>query len=120
MLEGFQDEISRKNRIFGEDLAKLSEKLTVLESLLGEEYYMFLQMNTLQFMMKEINQIYSIDLGSVKKLFTNIIRDEETHRELLETIRGMIEKKEKAKLDSAPAVCYQNPDSWNTPVPPTS
>jgi len=33
---------------------------------MGEEYYMFVQLKTLELMMKEINQLYSIDLGSVK------------------------------------------------------
>jgi rubrerythrin len=49
---------------------------------------MFVQLKTLELMMKEINQIYNIDLGSVKKIFLNIIRYEETHRELLEQINA--------------------------------
>jgi rubrerythrin len=66
-------------------------------------------------MMKEINQLYSIDLGSVKKLFLNIIRDEETHRELLKEVKMLIVPKD--EIDSTPIVKYQNPDAWSRPIP---
>jgi rubrerythrin len=68
--------------------------------------------------MKEINQLYDIDLGSVKKIFLNIIRDEETHRELLERIKTLV--KPETELDTAPVVKYQNPDAWSRPLPSTS
>jgi nanoRNase/pAp phosphatase (c-di-AMP/oligoRNAs hydrolase) len=51
------------------NLPQLAEKLEILESEMGEEYYQFVQLKTLKFMVKEINQIYNIDLGSVKKDF---------------------------------------------------
>ena len=66
-------------------------------------------------MMKEINQLYNIDLGSVKKLFISIIRDEETHKELLEEIKTLIYPKE--EIESAPVVKYQNPNAWFRPMP---
>ena len=34
----------------------MSRKLAFLESIMGEEYYMFVQMKTLEIMVKEINQ----------------------------------------------------------------
>jgi rubrerythrin len=108
-------EIKEKPKIPSGEFPKLAEKLTVLESIMGEEYYMFVQLKTLDLMMKEINQIYNIDLGSVKKLFLNIIRDEETHRELLKEIKTLITSKD--EIDSAPIVKYQNPDAWSRPVP---
>ena len=100
------------------DFPKLIEKLTVLESIMGEEYYMFVQMKTLEILRKEINQIYRIDLGSVKKLFLKIIQDEETHRELLGKTIALIRPED--EMDSAPVVKYQNPDSWYRPMPPTT
>jgi len=111
-------EVKAKTKIPSGDFPKLAERLTVLESVLGEEYYMFVQLKTLELMMKEINQIYSIDLGSVKKIFLNIIRDEETHRELLEKIKTLVTPK--TKVDTAPVVKYQNPDAWSRPLPDTS
>jgi len=108
-------EIEKKDRIPEGDLPQLAEKLTVLESVMGEEYYQFVQLKTLELMMKEINQIYNIDLSSVKKIFLHIIQDEENHRELLEKIKTLFAPKE--KMDSAPVVKYQNPDSWSRPLP---
>jgi rubrerythrin len=108
-------EIESKERIPEGDLPQLVEKLVVLESVMGEEYYQFVQLKTLELMMKEINQIYNIDLSSVKKIFLNIIRDEENHRELLDKIKTLFKPKD--KLDNAPVVKYQNPDSWSRPLP---
>ncbi len=117
IIDTILKEINGKAKIPSGDFPHLAEKLTILESVMGEEYYMFVQLKTLELMMKEITQIYNIDLGSVKKLFLNIIRDEETHRELLERIRTLITPK--AETDSAPVVKYQNPDSWSRPLPST-
>jgi rubrerythrin len=118
VIKTLNREISKKENISGAELSQLSEKLAILESIIGEEYYMFVQLKTLTQMMKEINQIYSVDLSSLRSIFTRIIQDEETHRVLLEKIKGLVERKEKA--DSAPAVKYQHPDAWNTPMPPTA
>lgn len=111
-------DIKGKAKITSADLAKLAEKLSVLESVMGEEYYIFVQLKTLEFMIKEINKIYSIDLGSVKKIFLNIIRDEETHREYLEKIETLV--KPTTEVDTAPLIKYQNPDAWSRPLPDTS
>src|SRR5208283_3096115 len=43
-------------------MADLFEKLITLESNLGEEYYIFVQMQTLQHLTKEINQHYNVNL----------------------------------------------------------
>ncbi len=118
VIDALSKEISKKEKISVSELPQLSEKLAILESIMGEEYYMFLQLKTLQQLMKEINQIYNVNLSSLSSIFTRIIQDEETHRVLLEKIKGLIESKE--KTDSAPVVKYQHPDSWNTPLPPTS
>ena len=118
IVETLLKDVKRKKKIPSGDFPKLAEKLTVLESVLGEEYYMFVQLKTLELMMKEINQIYNIDLGSVKKIFLNIIRDEETHRELLEKTKTLVTPK--TKVDTTLVVKYQNPDAWSRPLPDIS
>jgi hypothetical protein len=90
---------------------ELLSVLNGLESNLCEEYYIFVQMQTLQFMVKEINQIYDINLEGVKHIFESIINDEERHRELLITVRDMIEDS-LPKRNNTPTVKYQNPDAW--------
>ncbi|MBN1358719.1 hypothetical protein JW988_08120 [Candidatus Bathyarchaeota archaeon] len=118
IVEILLKEVKGKKKIPSGDFPKLVEKLTVLESVMGEEYYMFVQLKTLEVMMKEINRIYNIDLASVKKIFLNIIRDEETHRELLEKTKKLVTPE--TELDTAPVVKYQNPDAWSRPLPDTT
>ena len=103
----------------GLGFSELLPKLTALESSLGEEYYIFVQMKTLQLMAKEINQLYGVDLEKIKKVFESIIRDEEHHREILATIKDIVSKK-LTKKDNTPKVKYQNPDAWIQPLPPTT
>jgi len=108
-----QKETAKMRRITLEDLLSLNEKLQLMESQMGEEYYVLVQMKTLTFMMKQINQDYSIDLTSAKRIFTTIISDEERHTEVLETIKQMALPKQSA--DSYPLVKFQNPDAWYRP-----
>lgn len=117
VIDTFYREIVKKEKITECELPQLAEKLAVLESILGEEYYMFVQLKTLQLLMKEISQIYNIHLGELKGIFSSIINDEEHHRELLETIKGILERKKPKKKDNAPTVKYQNPDAWITSLP---
>jgi len=111
-------EVAAKEKLSKIELSQLSEKLAFFESILGEEYYIFVQMKTLQLMMKEINQIYNIELTSLKSIFIHIINDEEHHREMLETIKGILERHH--KVDTNPIVKYQNPDAWISSLPPSS
>jgi ribonucleotide reductase beta subunit family protein with ferritin-like domain len=62
-------EVAGIKRISSEDLTQLSEILETLENAMSEEYHMLVQMKTLQMMMKEINQIYNIDLYNVRDIF---------------------------------------------------
>jgi rubrerythrin len=110
-------EVAGMEKISSEDLTQLSEILETLESAMAEEYYMLVQMKTLQMMMKEINQMYNIDLYNVRDIFMNIIYDEDHHREILETIKQLIAKKEEAS--NAPFVKFQSPDAWSQPSPST-
>ena len=111
-------EITAKEKLSKIELSQLSEKLAFFESILGEEYYIFVQIKTLQLMMKEINQIYNIELTSLRSIFTHIINDEEHHREILQTIKSILERQH--KVDMNPQVKYQNPDAWISSLPPTS
>lgn len=117
VIDTFYREIVKREKITEYELPQLAEKLAILESILGEEYYMFVQLKTLQLLMKEISQIYNINLGELKGIFSRIINDEEHHRELLETIKGLLERKKPKKKDNTPTVKYQNPDSWIRSLP---
>jgi hypothetical protein len=97
------------------DLSQLSIQLTGLESTMGEDYFVCVQLKTLEVMSKEIGKIYNINLDSLKDIFTGIIDDEEHHREILATIRELIRKKEDEERDNTPLVRFQNPDAWISP-----
>lgn len=59
------------------------KKLVILESTVAEEYYILVQLQTLQYMTREISEIYNVDIKDLKEILEIIIKDEETHRELL-------------------------------------
>ncbi|MEM2080883.1 MAG: ferritin-like domain-containing protein [Candidatus Bathyarchaeia archaeon] len=117
-IEKISKEISKKERITKEDWPDLLEKLSALESVVGEEYYMFVELKTLQLMAKEIRQMYHIDISDLESIFTRIIQEEETHRALIEKVKNLLTKVTEKK-SRAPVVKYQQPDSWNKPMPST-
>ena len=97
-------------------IADLYEKLIALESDLGEEYYILVQMQTLKHLTKEINERYNINLDNVKSIFESIISDENHHIELLGTLKELAKPIEK-DLDNTPIVRYQSPDNWRNYPP---
>jgi rubrerythrin len=104
--------VARKKRIPNEELPSFVGKLERLESTMGKEYYMLVQLKTLQFMTKEIRELYDVDLEDLRDIFEEMIKDEERHAELLGTIRRILGPHEQKKNENAPLVRYQNPDSW--------
>jgi len=113
-------EITRKGHLPDEQMFPWIDKLTLLESTFGEEYYVLVQAKTLQYMTKEIKASYDIDLASIRRILASIIRDEETHMELLEDIKEIYAKRKEKKADHAPVVRYQSPDSWTKTMPSTA
>ena len=114
-VDNFIIDLSKIDSLPASYLPELSKQLAVLESTMGEEYFVFVQLKTLEFMSKEIGKIYNINLDSLKDIFTAIIDDEEHHREILATIRELIRKKEDEERDNTPLVRFQNPDAWISP-----
>lgn len=100
------------------ELSQLANKLSALESSLGEEYHVFVQMKNLEYLTKEINQFYNVKLDSIRKIINSIIRDEEHHRELLSTIKRLLSQGKTEDFDNTPMLRFQNPDAWTqTPNP---
>jgi rubrerythrin len=117
IIESLAGEITRRERIPRKYMASLVEKLMLLESTVGEEYYILVQLKTLRYMTREIREIYNVDLQDLKDILETIIRDEETHRELLSKMKKILVGKEKQTEDIAPAVKYKNPDAWSRSMP---
>jgi hypothetical protein len=117
-VTSFLDE-AKTGKVNKLSLANLYEKLLPLESELGEEYFMLVQMQTLKHLTKEINESYNISLDNVKSIFESIISDENHHIELLGTLKELSKPIEK-DLDNTPMVRYQSPDNWRNYPPPFS
>ncbi len=120
IIDTLLKETASKEKMSRLELQQLIEKLTALESSAGEEYYIFVQMKTLQYMVKEINQLYNINLERIKNIFISIIEDEEHHRELLATIKKLLNENKRADQHNTPSIKYQNPDSWIQYSPPNN
>lgn len=116
-IERLAEEIAREKRIPKENISSLVRKLMILESTVGEEYYILVQLKTLEYMTREIRETYNVDLKDLKDIFETIIRDEETHRELLAKMNKILAGKEKQAEDKAPLVKYRSPDSWTAHIP---
>jgi uncharacterized protein (UPF0332 family) len=112
VVETFRRKTASKKEIGVEELPQLAQELTVLEGMLGEEYYVFVQMRTLEFMVSQINNLYHVDLGHLRNFFSEIISDEEHHRELLETIRDMLNKTNPQTLLDSPETMLAPPSTW--------
>jgi len=116
-IERLAEEIAREKRIPKENMSSLVKKLMILESTVGEEYYILVQLKTLEYMTKEIRETYNVDLEDLKDILETIIRDEETHRELLSKMKKILVGKEKQAEDKAPQVKYKSPDLWTAHIP---
>jgi rubrerythrin len=116
-IEHLAGEIARKERIPREHMSSLLEKLMLLESTVGEGYYVLVQLKTLEYMTREIREIYNVDLEDLKDILETIIRDEETHRKLLSKMKKILVGEEKQTEDIAPAVKYKNPNAWSRSMP---
>jgi rubrerythrin len=100
-----------------ESFDSLSKKLIKLESTLAEEYFVLVELKTLQYMTKEIRQSYDIELKDLKKTLGSIVKDEEIHGELLAKMEKILESKKERIEDKTPIIRYMNPDTWSKALP---
>jgi hypothetical protein len=66
-MQNLRKEFSTITVLNGSSLCEAVEKLRGYESALGEEYYMFIQIEAIGQITAEINKVYSIDICSAKK-----------------------------------------------------
>jgi hypothetical protein len=97
-------------------LSELTEQLVTLESIMGEEYNIFVNFKTLAFITNELGQLYNVNFESFKSIFMEIIHDEEHHKEILSMIRALLNREEKVEETKDPMVRFRNPDAWSRPL----
>jgi hypothetical protein len=61
-IENFQIELSQIEKLPEDDLSELTEHLVTLESIMGEEYNIFVDFKTLELKTNELGQLYNINL----------------------------------------------------------
>jgi rubrerythrin len=89
----------------------------LLESMVAEEYYILVQLKTLQYMTEEIRETYNMNIKDLKDILATIIRDEETHRKLLAKMKKILVGKEEQTEDLSPTFKYKNPNAWSRVMP---
>jgi rubrerythrin len=104
-------DISNSQKIVDGELSPLANELAGFENSLSEEYFVLIQLKTLDYMTKEIAQTYKVDLEGLKGIFELIIKDEENHREILSSISELYAT-EQLPRDNTPVVKYQHPEAW--------
>jgi len=111
------DSFSKKiqNALSESDLLEIVQKLVPFETRMGEEYYVFVQAQTLTFMAKQIEQEYDVNIESVKGILESVINDEGKHQEMLKQIADILDTRNKKQERKDPLVRYQSPDSWMIP-----
>ena len=110
-VSAMSKEIARKGKITEVDFASIEGQLNALESVLGEEYAVIVDLETLRLIAGTLSEIYAIDIGNIGNMFLDIIRDEDTHMLLIAEIRRLF-LATREKIDTTPLVKYQHPDAW--------
>jgi rubrerythrin len=110
-ITSLSTEIANLEKVGDSELSPLAKELAGFENSLSEEYFVLVQLKTLDYMTKEIAEMYKVDLESLKNIFELIIKDEENHREILDSIQELYVTEEIMK-DNTPVVKYQHPEAW--------
>jgi rubrerythrin len=110
-ITSLSTEFSKREKVGDNELQTLAHELAGFENSLSEEYFVLVQLKTLEYMTKEIAQIYKVDLEGLKNIFELIIKDEENHREILNSIEELFATEQVLK-DNTPVVKYQHPEAW--------
>jgi hypothetical protein len=107
IVEKLSNQIAQIGTVSVEYLTEFSEKLSILEKVMGEEYNVLVQMKTLEMMAKEIRRIYGIDIAAINGIIRAIIDDETHHLEILATIRDLFQQKKQELLIEDPLMEYR-------------
>jgi rubrerythrin len=106
-MANFSTHFADTTKINENNLPELIEKLTLLESQMGEEYEILVQAKSIVFFASEIDRKYNFKSENFKKIFEKIISDEEHHNEILETIKDIINQKDQELLVKDPLLHYR-------------
>ena len=91
---------------------ELSEFLSILDCTFGEESYVVIQAQTFLTLAPQMCSLYGVHLENFRKVFYDILEDEQLHLDLFNIIKAIINKKLNANEGISPVVRFRNPDAW--------
>ncbi len=106
-MDKFESYFVDTAKISEDNLPELTEKLNLLESQMGEEYEVLIQVKSLLFFESEIPKKYNFGSEHVKRIFRRIIGDEAHHTEILEMIKDIVNQKDQQLLVKDPLLRYR-------------
>jgi rubrerythrin len=106
-MKNFSAYFTDTEQINENNLLELIAKLTLLESQMGEEYEILVQAKSIVSFASEISKEYNFKPENFKRIFEKIIGDENHHKGILETIREIINQKDKELLVKDPLLHYR-------------
>lgn len=112
LIKTLSNDIARRSVISIDELISLIGTLAGFENLLFTEYKKAFHLE-----FKGVRK-YGSDMSKEDEelnIFTLIVGDEERHQRILGEMAVLCDRKLSFKKNSAPAVKYQNPDSWYVP-----
>ena len=96
--------VSKTKKMDDKTLASLEDKLGSIYTIVS------VQLKTLQFLAKEISELYNVTLEDLQGIFELLYRDEQDSAEILIKIKDSCTPRMQTSL--SPAMKYQNPDRW--------
>ncbi len=117
-----QDEITEVSKQINEaaylnteEFLEVFKASTELEDRLAEIYISTFKPKNLQAPTEELDHRGAINAKTLTKIFEDITRDKQVHRETLFDISYAYAAKEQQAQSNAPVVRYTNPDRWSPP-----
>lgn len=90
----------------------ISELLSILDCTFGEESYAVIQAHTFLAMAGQMCSLYGVHLENFRKVFYDILEDEQLHLDLFKILKAIINKRLHGSEGSSPVVRFRNPDAW--------
>ncbi len=105
-------QITEAESVSDQEFVEIFKALTDFEDCLSESYSKVLHSGVPQILSAELGKLTMVSTENLKRVFEEIIKDKELHREVLVDVGYNFSSKEKLTTDNAPIVRYKNPDGW--------
>jgi hypothetical protein len=110
IVDELSREVSEKEKMNAEELSSFVKRAADLEDLLSEKYMALLALKNLRYVVGKLSKMTPVDVRALRSVFSGVVKDKETHRNLLVEFQYFVlAKKSEKAIDKAPFVKYYNP-----------